>query len=135
VRAAAHLEAHCAPGECCRGPNARTRTHGRRGQAWGEIITSIQSNMPGPDRSSEQRISSAQQVATTVQNFGAAKRPLNSTRKLCKEIGEVLGNARIAQRIRNNDPRHSSPDELKASLAVDIDRPNKVVEDANVERM
>jgi hypothetical protein len=30
--------------------------------------------MPGPDRSSEQRNSFAQQVATPVQNLGAAKR-------------------------------------------------------------
>ena len=34
-----------------------------------------------------------------------------------------------------SNPSHSSPDELKASLAVDIGSPNKVVEDADVERM
>jgi hypothetical protein len=53
-----------------------------------------------------------------------------------KVIGEVLSDGRVAEGFRTlgNNPGHSRADELKASLAVDIDRPNKVVEDAEIGR-
>ena len=48
----------------------------------------------------------------------------------------MLSDGRVAEGFRTlgNNPRHSRADELKVSLAVDIDRPNKVVEDAEIER-
>jgi hypothetical protein len=46
-RAAAHLDARCTPRNAAARPTQEPATHGRRGQAWGEIITLIQRNMPG----------------------------------------------------------------------------------------
>lgn len=57
--------------------------------------------------------------------------------KLNSEISAVLADPTIVEQLRRlgNNPRPSSPDELKASLATDIARWSKVVADANIERI
>ncbi len=57
--------------------------------------------------------------------------------RLNKEVGIVLADSKVIERFRKlgNNPRHSSPDELRTSLAADIAQWNKVVAEANIARI
>jgi tripartite-type tricarboxylate transporter receptor subunit TctC len=57
--------------------------------------------------------------------------------RLNQEIGIVLADPKTVEQLRKlgNNPRHSSPDELKASLSADIAQWSKVIADANIARI
>jgi tripartite-type tricarboxylate transporter receptor subunit TctC len=63
--------------------------------------------------------------------------PLPIARRLNAEIGSVLADQSIAERLMRlgNQPRHSTTDELRAAVAADIARWSKVVADAHIERV
>jgi tripartite-type tricarboxylate transporter receptor subunit TctC len=57
--------------------------------------------------------------------------------KLNREVGVVLADPSIVERLRNlgNNPRHSSPEELRSNVSDDIARWGKVIADAHIERV
>jgi tripartite-type tricarboxylate transporter receptor subunit TctC len=57
--------------------------------------------------------------------------------RLNKEVGIVLADSKVVGQLRKlgNNPRYSSPDELRTSLAADIAQWNKVVAEANIARI
>lgn len=57
--------------------------------------------------------------------------------QLNRETGAVLADPVVVERLRNlgNNPRHSSPEELRASVADDLARWSKIIADAHIERI
>jgi tripartite-type tricarboxylate transporter receptor subunit TctC len=68
---------------------------------------------------------------------GPAGLPGSIAERLNAEIAAVLADQAIAERLKKlgNAPRHSSPEELRTSVAADIARWSKVVADAHIERV
>ena len=95
-----------------------------------EIVRLIQRNMPGRTGQANSELvlhSQSQHLCKTLVPQSAAAR-CHQEMASAKQI-VFLGSGYHDQdircpvmRLRNNDPSHLSPDELKASLAVDIDR-------------
>jgi len=68
---------------------------------------------------------------------GPAGLPLPIAQRLNTEIGSVLADQAIAERLRRlgNQPRHSTAEQLRTNIAADIARWSKVIAEAHIERV
>ena len=68
---------------------------------------------------------------------GPAKLPADIAARLNAEINALVAEPAVAQRIRalGSEPKAGPPEKFKALIATDIARWNKVIADAEIERI
>jgi len=100
-------------------------TSGRRFFGLSDVPTIAESGYPGYAVSGYQGL------------VAPAGLPATLVERLNQEIGAVLADPTIVERFRNlgNNPRHSSPEELRDTVSNDIGRWSKVIADAHIERV